>query len=787
MATRDHPPIGYLLRRLRTAAALSQEALAERAGLSVRAVSDLERGVHQAPRLETVRMLADALAAGETDRADLLLAARPGLATASTATASRGRPLGGLPLPPTRLIGREQEVATLCGLLTRDGPRLVTLTGPGGTGKTRLAQAVAADLPDTFVDGIFFVDLAPLADPTLLLPQIVATLGVREAAAGGRSPRDAVIAYLEGKRVLLLLDNFEHLLAAAPVIADLLTASAGLTILATSRASLRLRREYEFAIQPLQLPDLARLPALDRLAGVEAVALFVQRAQAARPDFALTVDNARAVAAICVRLDGLPLAIELAATWVKVLPPTALLARLEQRLPLLTGGARDLPARQQTLWSTIAWSYDLLTPDEQKLFRWMAVFVGGATLEVLEAVVDPDSGLDVLAGLTGLVEQNMLRYAEGPGGEPRFRMLETIREYALEQLETSGEAQATRQRHAACYVRLAERVAHTSRGAIFGNPQDVAELEAEYANMRAALTWLTQERNAKVALRLAAALGGFWNLRGHLDEGRLWLEQTLANDDGTQPRVRAAALIWLGTFVGQRGQPARGFALLEEAEALARAAGDMPGVASAMICRAFAELHGRRDPVSAAALGEEGLALYEAAEIPWGVAASRLLIALAAQHRGDTIRAEALYEQLLTDFRLHGGDEYVAAQTLHSLGVMAQARGEDVRASSLFAEALGRFRALGDLGSVAWCLEAVAATSGGDHPEQAARLFAAADTLRAAINVPLPTPERPEYDRAVAFVRSAMGEPAFDSAWSDGTVLQMEDAIAEASNLASAP
>ncbi|MBA2595523.1 MAG: hypothetical protein H0V00_02745 [Chloroflexia bacterium] len=687
-----------------------------------------------------------------------------------------------LPIQPNALIGREADLATVRMLLLHEDVRLVTLTGSGGTGKTRLALQVAADVLDAFGDGVFLVDLAPLADPALVLPQIATTLGVREVS--GLTLHDAVVSYLDGKRVLLLLDNCEHLLAAAPLVAALLAASGGLKVLATSRAPLHLRGEREYAVPPLPLPDLARLPPLEQLAAVAAVALFVQRAQAVRPDFALSADNARAVTAVCIWLDGLPLAIELAAARVKVLPPAALLARLERRLPLLTRGARDLPARQQTLRAAIAWSHDLLEPAEQQLFRWLAVFAGGTTLAAADAVVDPTSGIDVLAGATALVDHSLLRQSEGKAGEPRFGMFETIREFALERLAASGEEDKTRDRHAAWYVQRAEQMSHMKRRSRLGNPEDVLELETEYANFWAALTWLTGAGNAALALRLSAGLGGFWNLRGHLDDGRLWLERTLADDDGTQPGVRAIALNWLSMLVGSRGDPERGIALLDEAEALARGTGDPPLIASVTVARGFAELHGRGDTAQATARGEESLALFEAAGVLWGISLARGLLAHAAHLQGQGERAEALFVQLLADFRDHGGDEYIAAQTLHSLGALAQGRGDHARAVSYYGEALIRFHALGDLGSVAWCLEGVAAAGGRDHPEQAARLFAAADTLRTAIHIPLPSPERPEYDRAVAVVRTILGDAAFEAAWRDGAVLPLETALAAANALA---
>ena len=369
MERRNPSPVGELLRRHRVSAALSQEALAERAGLSVRAIGDLERGVHQVPRLETVRLLADALGLDEVGRAELLAAARPHVMAPGDRERARGHPLktrearpNNLPLQPTPFVGREDQVARVVDLLSRDDVRLLTLTGPGGVGKTRLALQVAAELLDDFADGVFFVPLAPLIDPHLVPSTIAGTLGVREE--GERPLVDRLRALLGTKQVLLLVDNFEHVVEAAPIVGELLVAAQGLKVLATSRVPLRLRAEHEYPVPPLGLPrrQLALTP--EQLTQYEAVRLFIERAQAVRPDFTVDNETALAVAEICRRLDGLPLAIELAAARVRILPPDAMLSRLEQRLPFLTSGPRDVPARQRTLRNTIAWSYDLLGSEE---------------------------------------------------------------------------------------------------------------------------------------------------------------------------------------------------------------------------------------------------------------------------------------------------------------------------------------------------------------------------------------------------------------------------------------
>ncbi len=745
------PEFRRLLRQHRLAAGLTQEGLAERSGLSVRGLSDLERGARAVPRNDTLELLAVALGLVGSDRFAFEAAARQRLvATISRVSRRPGRP----PLPLTSLVGREREITAMLELLRRDGVRLVTLTGPGGAGKTRLALRMAEELADDFAGSVWFVDLASLADPALVPTAIAGVLGIRET--NGRPLTDRLQAFLQKRHLLLILDNFERVTVAAPLIAALLSSCPGLHVLVTSRVSLHLSGEHQFPVPPLILPDSGHPYAFAEVAGTEAVRLFVMRANAIKPNFELTEDNVAAVAEVCRRLDGLPLGIELAAARVRHLSPSALLIRLERRLELLTGGVRDQPARLQSMRETIAWSYDLLPATEQRLFRHMAVFVGGFTLEAVADVCEkrereseerhPEEGVasapslpavqhSVLDGIASLIDKSLLKPEEGQStAEPRFGILETIREYGLEQLEDSGEAAAVRERHAAWCLGLVETAEAERTGLIPSSNTD--PLGPEQDNLRAALNWLRDHGRANWGLRLASALWPLWLDRSQLIEGRdiltamlslpgasadkpVWakamcvtgaLVQALGDHDRAaelskqalaifqhlgDPRGEAFALNTLGLDAMSQGNYAESENLLQESLARFRMVGDSR--AGAWALRHLSSLAYRHGNVGRAAiLANEGLTVVQQTANRFDTARLLLNVSLMAIVQLDLARAETLSQRALTLFR-EEGDRWGEAYALIRLGQVARARSDLVQAATYMDESLTRLRDVGDL------------------------------------------------------------------------------------------
>jgi predicted ATPase/class 3 adenylate cyclase len=597
-----------------------------------------------------------------------------------------------LPVPPTALVGRKDEVVQIGKLLRREDVRLVTLTGPGGTGKSRLSIHVAARLRDVFGGGVFFVSLAPISDPMLVLPTIAQVLGIRDGAGQALTVR--VVETLQRRPVLLVLDNFEQVVGAAGQVADLLASCPLLKVLVTSREVLHVRAEHEFAVPPLALPDPARLPRLAALARFSSVALFMQRVQAVKPEFRLTTANAREVAEICVRLDGLPLAIELAAARMKLLSPQALLARMGQLLTLLTGGARDVPTRQQTLRNTISWSYHLLNAQQQRLFRWLSVFVGGCTLQAAEAVCAGTG--DEMNDIASLIDKSLLRSIEQTGEdseEPRLLMLETIREYGQELLASGGEATDAREAHADYFLRLSEEAVPALDGPLLTSWLD--RLEQEHDNLRAALHWLLEAGLPVMALRLCSALERFWVVRGYRNEGLTFLERALGASAAVEPSVRAKALLVAARLSFMQSDYDRGKALAQESLALFRELGDKRGIALSLNRLGIAAWR-RADFSTARVLMEEDLVLYRELGNPDRIAWSLFALGLLNIKQGEYTRASASFEEGLALFRRLDNKRGIAASLTQMAAALFVSQGDQTMVYPLLAQGLSLDREVGD-------------------------------------------------------------------------------------------
>lgn len=601
-------------------------------------------------------------------------------------------PKQNLPTQLTPLLGREQEVAAACALFRGPEVRLLTLTGTGGVGKTRLALQIAAELVDDFADGVYFVSLAPLSNPNLVIPTIAQSFELKET--GKQSRLDLLKVYLRNKPLLLVLDNFEQVVIAAPFLVNVLQACPQLNILVTSRTLLRVSGEREFSVSPLAVPDLSHLPATEALSQYAAVALFLQRAQALKPDFQVTSTNSRAIAEICVCLDGLPLAIELAAARINLLSPQALLRRLSQRLQILTSGTRDAPARQQTLRNTMEWSYHLLDATEQRLFRRLSVFVGGCTLETIEALyvaLDGEAG-PVLDGVASLVDKSLLQQRDQGEWEPRLMMLETVREFGLEALSVNGEMETTQWAHTAYYLMLAEK----AKPELNGPQQDIwlERLEREHGNLRKVLGWLMEQEEIEKALRLGVALARFWEVHGHLSEGYQWLDRALSRSQNVAASLRAWGLNEAAWFASCQSKTNRAEILLSESLSLFRTLDDKRGSALALRRRGIvARTRGKY--VEACSLAEEALKLFKEVGDRGGVAHVLLLQAYVANDQGEYVKAGLLLEECLSVFRELGDKRRMALVSVHLARVIF-AQGDTVSAHSLAEGGLALAKSLGD-------------------------------------------------------------------------------------------
>ena len=726
------------------------------------------------------------------------------------------RPPSNMPVQRTRFIGREREVANLRQLLNRADVRLVTLTGPGGIGKTRLAVQVVTDLSAGFTGGVCFVSLSAVSGRESAIRAIAQAIGLREMP--GQSSQESLKEYVSGltQPLLLLLDNFEHLLSAASDLAELLTLNPTLKVMVTSQAPLHIYGEHELPVPALAVPDLQSVPqAPEALSRFAAIALFLEHAKAVKHDFTLSKENATAIATICSRLDGLPLAIELAASRVKVLSPTAMLTRLESSLNLLTGGARDLPVRQQTLRGTVNWSYSLLNAAEQSLVRRLSVFTGGCTLEAVEAVCDTkgDLGVDVLDGMSSMVDKSLMQQIEQPGVEPRFLMLSAIREYALERLVESGEEFATRRAHSAYYIVLAEECGEE----LSTHPEWLDRFDFEHQNFRDALEFLIRTSDADWGMRLGAALFHFWERREHFAEGRAFLDRLLHLPAAVQPKLRArllfctgvlcqgdfdsahqlhkeclkacldmhdhrgvaVALNALGVTTRDRGDLDTACSLFEQCVSTWRELGSAIDTARALSNLANV-VRLQRNYARAHALYDECLAIFHEVGDNTGIAWTLNYLGDLVQESVDFIAARSYYEQSLSAFRKLR-DDWGIASALCDLARLSAAQSKHQDAERLYCESIRMFQDLGHKRGIARVLECFSITAAAQsRPEQSLRLAGAAAALRMHIGSPLIPAEQSKLDKQLESARNMLTNAAGLEAWSSGWEMSLEEAVDEA-------
>ncbi|MDQ3952443.1 MAG: DUF4062 domain-containing protein [Actinomycetota bacterium] len=694
-------------------------------------------------------------------------------APAAAAPTPAGRDAGAFPVQPTPFVGRVPEVEAIRDLLRAEDVRLVTLAGPGGIGKSRLAFEAARRLGELFPDGMTPVLLGPLADASLVVPAVARALGVRESA--GRSTLEAVAEHVADSARLLILDNFEHVLVGGQDVRELLLACARLKVLTTSRAALGLTGERVFRVEPLSFPALGNVRSLEDARGCDAVALFVDRARVANPVFELTDENVAQVVEVVDRLDGLPLSIELAAARARLLSPQGLLDRLDDRFRLLSRGPRDLPERQQTLRGLLDWDYELLTEEERATWRRTSIFAGGFTLDAAENVVcDAGGEFELLDSLDSLIRKSLLRREDAPGSDPRFSMLNTLKEYAREKLAESGELDPVARRHADYFLELAERAAARLRKNDQAHWLDV--LDREHDNMRAVLRSAIRMGDTTLELRLASRLTRFWEYHAHLTEGQRWLEEALSRAVGVDPALRADGLDGAAILALAQGELKRATVLMEESVELRRGFGDPSRLGSSLRYLALIRLD-RGDRAAARELLEESLALQREADNEGELATVLSNLGILVIHDEEWEHAGELYQQSLDLFARAGDTLGMARAMLNLSDVRLQFRDLD-DARDLLEQSLKMFEQLGMWWDIVYVVEnlgGVAAYAG--RPQDAARLIGAADRAREELGTPLPEGEKVAYNRYLAAAKDALGEEGFTAAWAEGRAMSLREAV----------
>jgi predicted ATPase/transcriptional regulator with XRE-family HTH domain len=772
---------GYWLRLKRKALDLTREALADRVGCSVSTLRKLEDEVRR-PSAQIAELLADIFQIPTTERAAFLRFARgdwtstPSLGDEATpwrvsTPIPPQQPRSNLPATFTSLIGRDQDIAAVHDYLINPDIRLVTLIGPGGIGKTRLSIASASKSLAGFSDGIFFVTLAPLDQPSLIPSATLQVLGYIEK--NNLSPEERLIEGIANKRMLLVLDNCEHLIAdVARVVSSLLSACSRLKILTTSREALQIPGEWLYSVPALGMPKENAVVDIETISEFPAPVLFAERARAVRSDFALNAENIQAVAAICAQLAGLPLAIELIAARVKTLSIEQIAARLDDRFALLSSGSRIAPSRQQTLRATLDWSYELLTETERELFRQLSVFVGGFTLEALESVALLDSNQSILDTLSRLVDKSLLLVEQQD--QPRYRLLEPIRQYARDKLNETGESNLIQNRHLNYYLRVAEQAEPYLFGA--GQQDWKNRLEWDHDNLRVALGWSLESNQIEEGLKMAGALAWFWHNKGHLSEGNLWLEKTLTSGIGIQGKERAKALRASSILSTGAGDYIRARSFAESSIKLYQEMGDNRG-AGLVLADLGASLHWGGKEEEAIESLEESLRLLRATGDHWGIAYALLWLGDTRFRMGDTDRAATSWEESLR-LTQELGDSYLIAWSLGGLADVMRLRADYNRATGMFRESLSLYLSSGSKFGPPFSLEALGlvATALGDA-KRAARLWGAASAWREAINQPLPPTYQRDYAASVTQARTQLGEEVYASAWSEGHAMSPEEAI----------